>query len=183
MMVTQATQPKVVRDFPHKAQEIEHVWVPMADGTRLSARFWMPEDAGAKPVPAILEYIPYRKLDGTRAWDDPRHRWWAGHGYAAIRLDIRGTGESEGTITDEHTPQEQQDAVESAHVASLLPDPTLMPGMDVPMMEYDTTENLLLSELLTQPLTFRDGGIVVPEGPGQGVDIDMAFAKKYRVDQ
>ena len=72
----------------------------MSDGTRLSARIWMPEDAETRPVPAILEYIPYRKRDGTRAWDDPRHRWWAGHGYAAIRLDIRGTGESEGTITD-----------------------------------------------------------------------------------
>ena len=113
MMVKQSTEPRVVHDFPHKVQELEHVWIPMGDGTRLSARIWMPEDAGTKPVPAILEYIPYRKRDGTRAWDDPRHRWWAGHGYAAIRLDIRGTGESEGTITDEYTPQEQQDAVEA----------------------------------------------------------------------
>ena len=113
MMLVQATEPKVVRDFPHKVRELEHVWVPMSDGTRLSARIWMPEDAETRPVPAILEYIPYRKRDGTRAWDDPRHRWWAGHGYAAIRLDIRGTGESEGTITDEYTPQEQADAVEA----------------------------------------------------------------------
>jgi uncharacterized protein len=113
MMVTQATQPRMVTEFPCAVKEIEHVWVPMSDGTRLSARIWIPQDAETKPVPAILEYIPYRKRDGTRAWDDPRHRWWAGHGYAAIRLDIRGTGESEGTITDEYTPQEQQDAVEA----------------------------------------------------------------------
>ena len=85
----------------------------MADGVRLSARIWMPEDAEAKPVPAILEYIPYRKRDGTRAWDEPRHRYWAGYGYACIRLDIRGTGESEGLITDEYAVQEQNDAVEA----------------------------------------------------------------------
>lgn len=68
-------------------------------------------DAGLHPVPAILEYIPYRKRDGTRAWDDPRHHWWAGRGYAAIRLDIRGIGESEGIIVDEFASQEQDDAV------------------------------------------------------------------------
>ena len=38
MMLVQATEPKVVRDFPHKVRELEHVWVPMSDGTRLSAR-------------------------------------------------------------------------------------------------------------------------------------------------
>ena len=58
-----------------------------------------------------------------------------------------------------------------------------VPGVDVPLLEYDTTENLFLSDLLTEPLTFRDGGIVVPEGPGLGVDIDMGFVKKYRVDR
>ncbi|HSF95200.1 MAG TPA: CocE/NonD family hydrolase, partial [Thermohalobaculum sp.] len=85
--------------------------IPMPDGVRLSARVWMPENAEAEPVPAILEYIPYRKRDGTRLRDDCRHRYWAGHGYACIRLDIRGTGESEGLITDEYPQSEQDDAV------------------------------------------------------------------------
>jgi len=52
-------------DFPNAVREIEHVWIPMPDGVRLSARIWMPEDAAANPVPAILEYIPYRKRDGV----------------------------------------------------------------------------------------------------------------------
>jgi putative CocE/NonD family hydrolase len=102
---------KIVTEFPHEVCVHEHVWIRMPDGVRLSARIWLPADAELHPVPAILEYIPYRKRDGTRAWDDPRHHWWAGHGYAAIRLDIRGTGESEGIIVDEYTPQEQDDAV------------------------------------------------------------------------
>ncbi|NBT32146.1 MAG: hypothetical protein EBT13_09660, partial [Rhodobacteraceae bacterium] len=48
-----------------KLVEFEDMGIPMPDGTRLSARVWMPEDATDKPVPAILEYIPYRKRDGT----------------------------------------------------------------------------------------------------------------------
>ncbi len=113
MIVAKGAPWKLVTDFPRRVREIEHVWIPMSDGVRLSARIWLPEDAEAEPVPAILEYIPYRKRDGTRAWDDPRHRYWAGHGYVAVRLDIRGSGDSEGIITDEYARQEQDDAVEA----------------------------------------------------------------------
>ena len=72
-------------DFPRRVRELEHVWVTVRDGTRLAARIWLPEDAGADPVPAILEAIPYRKADWTAARDAVRHPWFAGHGYAAVR--------------------------------------------------------------------------------------------------
>ena len=75
---------KVVATFPRVIEEHEHVWIPMSDGTRLSARIWIPKDAGTDPVPGLLEYIPYRKRDGTRVRDDSRHAYWAGHGYASI---------------------------------------------------------------------------------------------------
>ncbi len=106
-----SAETRIVDEFPHSVVEIEHIWIPMPDGVRLSARLWMPEDAKQTPVPAILEYIPYRKRDGTRVRDDCRHGYWAGHGYACIRLDIRGTGDSEGLITDEYPLSEQDDAV------------------------------------------------------------------------
>lgn len=64
------------------------------------------------PVPAIIEYLPYRKDDVTAGQDATRHPFFAEHGYAAVRVDIRGTGDSEGIITDEYTPQEQADALE-----------------------------------------------------------------------
>ena len=111
--MTDSNATRIVSGFPCQVKEIEHVWIPMADGVRLSARIWMPDGAEDEPVPAILEYIPYRKRDHTRAWDDPRHHYWAGHGYACVRLDIRGTGESEGLITDEYALQEQDDALEA----------------------------------------------------------------------
>jgi putative CocE/NonD family hydrolase len=99
-------------DFPHPIQEIEHIWIPMTDGVRLAARLWLPEDAPQKPVPAILEYIPYRKNDFTAWRDSIRHPYFAGHGYACIRVDLRGSGDSEGILYDEYLKQEQDDAVE-----------------------------------------------------------------------
>lgn len=62
----------------------EHIWIPMSDGVRLGARLWLPEGAEQSPVPAILEYIPYRKRDGTRGRDEPMHGYFASRGYAAI---------------------------------------------------------------------------------------------------
>ena len=93
-------------------KEYEHVWIPMKDGVRLSARIWMPTDAEKNPVPAILEYIPYRKRDMKRSRDTQMHRYFAGHGYAAIRVDLRGSGSSEGVLTDEYLPQELEDGEE-----------------------------------------------------------------------
>jgi uncharacterized protein len=90
----------------------EHVWIPLRDGCRLGARLWLPEAAATARVPAILEYIPYRKRDGTRARDDPMHGYFAAQGYAAVRVDMRGSGESDGLLADEYLPQEQDDALE-----------------------------------------------------------------------
>jgi uncharacterized protein len=88
------------------------IWIPLSDGCRLAARVWLPDDAGAPPAPAILEAIPYRRSDGTHEGDEPRYTWWARHGFAGVRVDIRGSGDSDGLIYDEYLAQEQDDAVE-----------------------------------------------------------------------
>ncbi|MFC3614188.1 CocE/NonD family hydrolase [Lutimaribacter marinistellae] len=98
-------------EFPRKTREIENVWIPMPDGTRLAARIWLPEDAEENPVPAILEYLPYRKRDGTVERDALTHPYFAGHGYAGVRVDMRGTGDSEGICLGEYLLQEQDDAL------------------------------------------------------------------------
>lgn len=103
---------RIRRDFPRSVREIEHTWITLADGCRLAARIWLPEDAEADPVPAVLEFLPYRKNDGTAVRDAARQPYLAGHGYAAVRVDMRGTGESDGIIEDEYTTQELDDAVE-----------------------------------------------------------------------
>ncbi|HKX10246.1 MAG TPA: CocE/NonD family hydrolase [Stellaceae bacterium] len=90
----------------------EHVWITLSNGCRLGARLWIPDGAERAPVPAILEYIPYRKRDGTRARDEPMHGYFAEHGYAAVRVDMRGSGDSDGYLADEYLKQEQDDALE-----------------------------------------------------------------------
>ena len=102
---------RVVRDPPNPFQAIEHTWIPMADGVRLAARLWLPLDADQRPVPAILEYIPYRRRDSTRIRDDIMHGWFAGRGYACVRVDLRGSGDSEGVLEDEYLPRELEDGV------------------------------------------------------------------------
>ncbi|WP_372612799.1 CocE/NonD family hydrolase [Aquicoccus sp.] len=102
-----------VNEFPHAVTEIRHVEIPMPDGCRLAARIWMPEGAEAAPVPAILEYLPYRKNDFTTARDASMQPYLAGHGYAVIRLDLRGAGDSEGLMLDEYLPQELQDGCDA----------------------------------------------------------------------
>src|SRR5690625_7363371 len=83
----------------------------MSDGTRLAARIWLPVDAEQNPVPAILEYIPYRKNDFTAIRDSLRHPYFAGHGYASVRVDMRGSGDSDGLLLDEYLKQGQDDAI------------------------------------------------------------------------
>jgi hypothetical protein len=103
---------RTVENLPRAVREIEHCWIPLADGCRLAARLWLPADAETRPVPAILEYLPYGKREGTRERDEPMHRYFAGHGYTAARVDLRGTGDSEGLLHDEYLEQELLDGCE-----------------------------------------------------------------------
>jgi uncharacterized protein len=90
---------------------MEQAWIPMKDGVRLSATLYVPD--GAEPrdkYPALLEYLPYRKDDATAGEDYPRHAYFARRGYVSVRVDIRGTGTSEGVPPDrEYSEREQVD--------------------------------------------------------------------------
>ena len=103
---------KTIKKFPCDVREIENLWITLADGCRLAARAWVAVDAEQHPVPAILEYLPYAKRHKTSKRDEQAHPYMAGHGYACLRVDVRGTGESDGIVTDEYTQQEIDDGVE-----------------------------------------------------------------------
>ncbi len=92
-------------------EDLPDLGILMPDGCRLSARVWRPVDADARPVPAILEYLPYRKRDGTAARDALTHPYLARRGYACVRVDMRGNGDSQGLMADEYTERELADAV------------------------------------------------------------------------
>ncbi|MGH3906332.1 MAG: CocE/NonD family hydrolase [Pseudonocardiaceae bacterium] len=101
---------RTVTSLPHAVREEEHVWIPVRDGIRLAARIWRPAYSDLEPVPAILEIIPYRQRDLTARRDSIHHPYLAGHGYACVRVDLRGSGESEGVLTDEYLEEELADA-------------------------------------------------------------------------
>ena len=101
---------------PHTAEapyEIrDPVWIEMRDGTKLAARIWLPRTAHDTPVPVVLEYLPYRRRDGTLPRDELHHAWFARNGYAGVRVDIRGNGDSDGIMEDEYTATELDDGVQ-----------------------------------------------------------------------
>ena len=85
--------------------------IPMPDGVLLAATLYMPADLRPhERVPALLEYLPYRKDDDTVSGDYGKHAYFARHGYVGVRVDIRGFGASGGTPpTREYSAQEQED--------------------------------------------------------------------------
>lgn len=108
---------------PAYGARMERVWIPMKDGVRLAATLYMPD--GAKPdekFPALLDYLPYRKDDGTAAGDYPKHAYFAHRGYVSARVDIRGFGASEGVPTErEYSEQEQIDGEQIIHWLATQP--------------------------------------------------------------
>jgi putative CocE/NonD family hydrolase len=107
------------RQHPAPIREFDNVRVPLSDGAELSARLWLPPEAEVRPVPAVVEVSPYRHEDHTRRRDAIRHPYFAERGYASLRIDVRGSGASDGVLVDEYTEREQQDVCEAlAWVAS-----------------------------------------------------------------
>lgn len=98
--------------FPFDVERVETAWIEMADGCRLACTLWLPEGAERAPVPAVVELHPYRRRDASRLGDNARMGYLAGHGYACVRVDLRGSGDSEGVLRDEYLEREIQDGLE-----------------------------------------------------------------------
>jgi uncharacterized protein len=88
---------------------IDNEWIELPDEARLAARIWLPDDAPTRPASAILESVPYRRSDGTAVYDGAWGTYFAGHGFAFVRIDLRGSGDSTGLLADEYSEQEQED--------------------------------------------------------------------------
>ncbi len=90
-------------------ESIETAWIALPDGTRLAARLWLPAGARDAPVPAVLEFLPYRRRDVTSPRDESTYPVFAANGYAGVRVDARGNGDSDGLFDDEYSKTELGD--------------------------------------------------------------------------
>ncbi|MFH8560368.1 CocE/NonD family hydrolase [Streptomyces sp. NPDC017988] len=141
------THPKIRTDFPYETTH-EDIRVPLADGTKLYARVWRP--VTDEPVPVLLEYLPHRLSDWTAPRDRQRHPWYAGHGYASVRVDVRGHGNSEGLPTDEYSAQELADGVEVVNWLAAQPWSTGKVGMFG--ISWGGSNSLQIAALAPEPL-------------------------------
>jgi uncharacterized protein len=97
--------------FGDRGVRLVRTSIPMPDGVQLAATLYMPAtlEPGER-VPALLEYLPYRKDDDQLVEDYSHHAYFARHGYVGARVDIRGFGQSGGKPpTREYSAQEQED--------------------------------------------------------------------------
>ena len=90
--------------------EHRRAWIPLGDGTRLAARLFLPDE---RPAPVLIEALPYRMDDLTASYASEYERLCEEGGFAVCRLDLRGTGSSEGIALDEYHPEEQADVREA----------------------------------------------------------------------
>jgi predicted acyl esterase len=96
---------------PTYEMTLQEAWIPMPDGVRLAADLFLPQGGRVgERFPVLLEYLPYRKVE-ARARNHALFAYFVRRGYAVARVDIRGTGSSEGTLVEyEYSEQEQRDA-------------------------------------------------------------------------
>ncbi len=96
---------------PAYEMSVREAWIPMPDGVRLAADLYLPEPKkSGERFPVLLEYLPYRKVEDRGVYYS-FYSYFVRRGYAIARVDIRGTGSSEGTLVEhEYSEQEQRDA-------------------------------------------------------------------------
>ena len=93
--------------------EITEAKIKMSDGVFLAADIFWPADANKKDrFPILLEYLPYRKNE-SRSRNYSLYSYFLEHDYLVVRVDMRGTGNSEGlTIPYEYSDIELNDGEE-----------------------------------------------------------------------
>jgi len=103
--------------------EIKRNWITMKDGIRLSVTYFKPiAKKKDEKFPALFEFLPYRKDDLFYLRDYPLYTYFVRRGYVIVKVDIRGTGSSEGMIPPrEYSEAELNDAVEIINQLSKAP--------------------------------------------------------------
>jgi len=118
-----AAAPRLAAEPPPRGYRIERGELAMADGVALAATYFLPEarEPGER-FPVLLELLPYRKDDSFYLRDLPHHAAWARRGFASVKVDLRGTGGSEGRVPErEYSEAELDDGVEIVRQLAAMP--------------------------------------------------------------
>lgn len=121
LLLLGANSVAAVADYQYS---IESDWIRLSDGTRLAVTYYRPTSAQAsgEKFPLLLEMLPYRKDDISRSSSHPNYDYFARQGLGLARVDIRGTGSSEGqTPGREYSDREIEDAIEVIAALAALP--------------------------------------------------------------
>jgi len=164
--------------------EQRHVWIVMDDGTRLAARLFLPAEL---PAPVILEALPYRMDDLTSSYSSEYERLCEEGGFVVCRLDIRGTGSSEGIAMDEYHPQEHADICETitgqddeGNTYTVTYTGVLAGTYDPGTGQFEGTVEISGTappgyEAAIPTVTLWDGGVVVSSGGCADSQVECAF--------
>jgi putative CocE/NonD family hydrolase len=88
---------------PAAGVRLESLRLLLPDGIHLHALLYLPDDLPRRgKIPGVLNTTPYRNMPRSDSY-------FARAGYAAIYVDVRGTGASEGIPLDEYSPSEHED--------------------------------------------------------------------------
>jgi len=89
-------------------------WLTMPDGVRLAVTWWRPVPRDpTERFPVLLELLPYRKDDSFYRRDYPLYQYFVQRGYILAKVDVRGSGGSEGRLPSrEYSDAELEDGVE-----------------------------------------------------------------------
>jgi predicted acyl esterase len=115
--------PVTLEDVPLPRSISFNVSIPGKDPVTLHGHYWYSAKAIAAGTrcPAIIELNPYRCRDGTMYVDSKMHPWFAYNGYLAFRVDLQGSGNSTGSLTDEYTEEELAYCVQIINQVAALP--------------------------------------------------------------
>jgi putative CocE/NonD family hydrolase len=99
------------------------VWFPGGRTLTMRAHYWYhaPSMRAGKRLPAIIDFNPYRRRDGMLYVDSMMYPWFSFNEYLCFRVDLHGSGDSEGTMSDEYTEEELSSCVQIIEQVAKLP--------------------------------------------------------------
>lgn len=109
-----STVSKTSPDTSHYAFVLEKSTLQMRDGVHLAVTYYRPvAKTAGETFPVLMEMLPYRKDDFFALGDYEYGAYFAKRGYVVARVDVRGTGGSEGAVpVSEYSQAEIADAEE-----------------------------------------------------------------------